>query len=77
MYYDEYSIKDTEMKLHEQMIKWTCMTLHLQGGFGAVHKAIWHGIIVAAKIIQVQKGVTVKEADIMRYSFCIYLKQVM
>ena len=50
------------------------MTLHLQGGFGAVHKAIRHGIIVAAKIIQLQKGVTVKEAYIMRHS--LYLSYV-
>lgn len=40
-----------------------------QGGFGTVHKAIWHGTMVAAKIIPLQKDVTIKEAEIMRYTY--------
>lgn len=37
-----------------------------KGGFGTVYRAVWQGVLVAAKIVPVQKELSSKEADMLR-----------
>ena len=50
-----------------------------QGSFGTVYKAVWKGVIVAAKHIQIQEGTKgygklIEEVEMTRYKFaCIIM----
>lgn len=57
------------LSFHVEPKKLKLLNVIGQGGFGTVYRAVWQGVVVAAKIIPAQKDVTSKEADVLKYVY--------